>query len=124
MRYRDDRYPLQPLSKTELIWQADGSLLPSVLTDDLLLQVRYRATGRQPGIEICPQDGEPIRQFFEANSSGLRFLNLTGVVCGGDERAAADAGLSAGARDDAPAVCSLAAGRGTSAHSGAARRRC
>ena len=53
MRHRDDRYPLQPLSETELLWQADGSLrLPAVLTDDLLLQVRYRATGRQPGIEI------------------------------------------------------------------------
>ena len=84
MRQRDDRYPLQPLSETTLRWQADGSLsLPSELTDDLLLQVRYRATGRQPGIEICPQDGEPIRKFFEADSSGLRFLNLTGVVGGG-----------------------------------------
>ena len=81
MRHRDDRYPLQPLSETELLWQADGSLrLPAVLTDDLLLQVRYRATGRQPCIEICPQDGEPLRQFFEAQSSGLRFLNLSGVV--------------------------------------------
>ena len=85
MSERDDSYPLQPLSELPLTWQADGSLcLPAELVVDVLLQFRYRATGRQPCIEISAAQGEPIRQFFEANSSGQRFLNLTGIAVAGD----------------------------------------
>lgn len=78
---RDDMYPLQSLHEHLLTLDPDGSLLlPTNITENVLLLVQFRATGREPRIQISTPNGQSIQQFFEPNSAGSRYLNLTGFA--------------------------------------------
>lgn len=83
VKRRDDTYPLQPLSSHPLGLQADGSLqLMGHLTGNVLLEIQYHATGREPCVEMRARHGEPVRQFFGEKGSGRRYLNLSGLSTG------------------------------------------